>query len=226
MTETDNPTPPESDLALLTEIIRVLREVHTQLPDKDVDGSNDKVSAEQIVQLLAKLEPRAEFQEYRFVLPTYYPDSQVGEQEFRDPYKPVVVYDADGLKIVLGSHDRHDVSVPDIQVERRYGGWVVFLHPEPGGDAAGFVYILDDGQCIIQPELRSELRMVEHDDPIKGLDRPKPEEPKPSHWDDDAEYPVKDWQYEVANGDTRQSYREWVEDRKKQALDLDEEETK
>lgn len=31
-----------------------------------------------------------------------------------------------------------------------------------------------------------------------------------SHWDDHPDHPVEDWQYEVANGDTRQSYKDWV----------------
>jgi hypothetical protein len=30
------------------------------------------------------------------------------------------------------------------------------------------------------------------------------------HWDSHTELPVEDWQTEVANGDTRQSYQEWV----------------
>ena len=34
---------------------------------------------------------------------------------------------------------------------------------------------------------------------------------KISHWEDDHEFPSEDWKYEVANGDTRLGYREWVE---------------
>lgn len=37
---------------------------------------------------------------------------------------------------------------------------------------------------------------------------------KPSIWDADPEYPVADWQFEVANDDTRLGYREWVENQK------------
>ncbi|MBT8355149.1 MAG: hypothetical protein KJO60_11540 [Desulfofustis sp.] len=32
-----------------------------------------------------------------------------------------------------------------------------------------------------------------------------------SHWEEHPNYPLSDWQTEVANGDTRQSYREWWE---------------
>ena len=42
----------------------------------------------------------------------------------------------------------------------------------------------------------------------------------PSHWDEDEKYPVKDWQYEVANDYTRIGYLEWVEHRKEQFDDL------
>ena len=40
---------------------------------------------------------------------------------------------------------------------------------------------------------------------------------KKSHWDEDEKYPVKDWQYEVANDDTRIGYLEWVEHSRFQA---------
>ena len=31
------------------------------------------------------------------------------------------------------------------------------------------------------------------------------------HWVEDADWPVVDWQYDVANGDTRLGYADWVE---------------
>lgn len=30
------------------------------------------------------------------------------------------------------------------------------------------------------------------------------------YWDSDDEHPVSDWQYEVANGDTRLGYHAWL----------------
>lgn len=32
---------------------------------------------------------------------------------------------------------------------------------------------------------------------------------KTSHWDNDPEFPVEDWQLDIANGDTRSGYRDW-----------------
>lgn len=49
---------------------------------------------------------------------------------------------------------------------------------------------------------------VEHDCSIGEL--PELVDDAPSHWDDDPDWPVADWQAEVACDDTRQSYREWV----------------
>lgn len=39
-----------------------------------------------------------------------------------------------------------------------------------------------------------------------------------SHWDEDTGYPVKDWQYEVANDDTRLGYAAWVENQRALAV--------
>ncbi len=30
------------------------------------------------------------------------------------------------------------------------------------------------------------------------------------YWTSDDTFPVKDWQYEVANGDTRRGYHDWL----------------
>jgi len=38
-----------------------------------------------------------------------------------------------------------------------------------------------------------------------------------SHWDEEKDFPVGDWKYEVANDDTRLGYTEWVESQKEQA---------
>ena len=40
-----------------------------------------------------------------------------------------------------------------------------------------------------------------------------------SHWDNDPDYPPEDWRNEVANGDTRQSYQDWVAHQKDAAED-------
>ncbi len=38
----------------------------------------------------------------------------------------------------------------------------------------------------------------------------KPTAAKIPHWEDDPDFASEDWRYEVANGDTRLGYREWV----------------
>lgn len=51
--------------------------------------------------------------------------------------------------------------------------------------------------------------MMPHD----GVDR-RVLELMSGYWDEDSEYPVADWQYDVANGDTRASYLAWVNNQK------------
>ena len=40
------------------------------------------------------------------------------------------------------------------------------------------------------------------------------------HWAEDADWPVADWQYDVANGDTRLSYWQWVDHNRDTAAEV------
>lgn len=96
--------------------------------------------------------------EFRMHVPTYnasaFPkEVEAGERpDFGDPYVPVVVRDADGVRIVLGSLDYSDCDAPDVQIERRPNGWAIFLHPLGGCDPSGLAYFLDDGRSFVVPE--------------------------------------------------------------------------
>lgn len=101
--------------------------------------------------------------------------------EFGDPHIPVLIYRADGIRIVLGSSDYLDDNAPDIHIERRPQGWAIFLHPVPGGDPSGYVYFLDDGRSYVIPEHGSDaIRMVESGDEFAELDTlPKSDRQRP-----------------------------------------------
>lgn len=93
--------------------------------------------------------------ELRIHVPTYYgsgPGAFSDKPEFGSPEVPLLVRPADGLRIVLGSHDYFDATAPDIQIERRANGWAIFLHPVGGGDPSGHIYFLDDGRSFVTPE--------------------------------------------------------------------------
>jgi hypothetical protein len=77
---------------------------------------------------------------------------QPPKAEFDDSRTPVVVREADGVRIVLGSHDYWDPAKPDIQIERRHKGWAIFLHPVGGSDPSGYVYFFDDGRSFVVAE--------------------------------------------------------------------------
>ena len=95
--------------------------------------------------------------ELKICVPTYYGETPSrmrvlpGDCEFGNPYVPVLAHEADGLRIVLGSHELY-ADVPDIAIERRAKGWAVFLHPVGLGDPSGYVYFLDDGRSFLVKE--------------------------------------------------------------------------
>lgn len=80
---------------------------------------------------------------------TYYGNSKTASEEWAPPAVTISAHEEEGLRIVLGSAEHFDTSVPDIAVERRPGGWAIFLHPVPGGDPSGYLYFLDDGRSFI-----------------------------------------------------------------------------
>lgn len=94
----------------------------------------------------------------RLTVPTYYGSAKArylpspSTQEFDAPFVPILARSAEGIKLVLGSHDPDDPEAADIQVERRPGGWVIFLNPVPGGDSSGYICMLDDGRSYAVPE--------------------------------------------------------------------------
>ena len=121
--------------------------------------------------------------DYKVIVPTYNADLFPLEvekhlmPEFGSPEVPVLVYLADGLRVVLGTHDPEDMDKPDIQIERQPNGWVIFLHPVGGSDASGCVYFHDDGRSFVIPEtnigptLRIEARQP--NDEVPGFSPPR-----------------------------------------------------
>lgn len=107
--------------------------------------------------------------ELKVDVPTYYGDSAwapAGERpEFGQPFVSTVVRPAGRLRIVLGSNDYFDDDAPDVQIERRPNGWMIFLRPVGGGEASGQVIFLDDGRSFLIPE-----RHVSSTPPTVALD--------------------------------------------------------
>lgn len=94
--------------------------------------------------------------------------------EFGTPLVPISLEKVEGLRLVLG-FSKPIADAPDISIERRPNGWALFLHPEPGGDASGFVYFIDDGRSFVVPEhgVTPPIEMTEWDRVIPILDRKK-----------------------------------------------------
>jgi hypothetical protein len=94
----------------------------------------------------------------QLIVPTYnrrrFPQQVArGElEEYGAPEVPVLVREADGLRIMLGARDFND-QVPDLLVERQPGAWVVFVHHPGGGDPSCEIYLMDDGRTLVSPEI-------------------------------------------------------------------------
>jgi len=84
-------------------------------------------------------------------VPAYYGTE---DQEFGEPTQHVVVSSDNGVRIQLGGEGcpERDEFPPELVVERRPNGWCLFIISEGGGDASGFVFMLDDGRCFAVPE--------------------------------------------------------------------------
>jgi len=107
--------------------------------------------------------------ELKVDVPTYYGSSAsytAGERpEFGRPFVPTVVRPAGGLRIVLGSDNYFDEDAPDVQIERRPNGWMIFLRPVGGDEVSGQLVFLDDGRSFLIPE-----RHVSSTPPTVALD--------------------------------------------------------
>ena len=72
-------------------------------------------------------------------------------EEYGTPFVPVVIQEAAGIRVVLGTEDCNESRATDILIDRQPNGWVVFLHPF-GGDPSGYVYLCDEGRTIFLKE--------------------------------------------------------------------------
>jgi hypothetical protein len=126
-------------------------------------------------------------EEFKLTVPTYYGTAHCKQNvvdlpDFDSPNVPVLIHEAEGVRIVLGTHDFNDMDKPDIQIERRPKGWAIFLHPVGGGDASGYVYFLDDGRSfLLKEDYWAGSNSIEvlrgHKEPpeIDELDLPEPD---------------------------------------------------
>jgi hypothetical protein len=86
------------------------------------------------------------------------------------------------------------------------------IHRDQNSTATVFDVFDEEGNCT-----RVDLLEIEEEQmgPIAGgqsdlMEQAKAAPAKISYWEDDPEFPVEDWKFEVANGDTRLGYCEWV----------------
>lgn len=77
---------------------------------------------------------------------------------------------------------------------------------------------LDFGECLAEVSEMAGHPLQAEATELIGLRSRDAEEPTDAgalaerygYWQDHPKYPVEDWRFEVANGDSRQSYWDWV----------------
>ena len=117
-------------------------------------------------------------EELKLMVPTYngswLKGSDIELADFDEPSVPVFIHQADGVRIVLGTHDQGDHTKPEVQIERRHNGWMIFLQSRGGCDESGFVVFLDDGRSFVAKQKgygpTESIEMVEYEEAIAELD--------------------------------------------------------
>ena len=107
----------------------------------------------------------------RMIVPTYLATRDPNGPDCGEPQVPVLVGDAEGIRLLLGAEDWYDDEKPDVQIERRPHGWMIFVHPN-AGDAVGFLIMLDDGRTFFVHEYGADPRMEELYEFPQELDHP------------------------------------------------------
>jgi hypothetical protein len=97
---------------------------------------------------------------WRIKVPTYHAAQDPSGPDCGEPNVPILIGDAEGVRLLLGADDWNDYEKPDIQIERRPHGWMIFVHHN-AGDAVGFLIMLDDGRTFYVHEYGADPRMEE-----------------------------------------------------------------
>jgi len=92
---------------------------------------------------------------WKMSVPTYLGaqahDGKIDWPDFTEPNAPVLVHEFEGVRVLMGTHDRMNQDRPDLQIERRPHGWAIFIHPNDG-DPVASLYMMDDGRTFLMPE--------------------------------------------------------------------------
>ncbi len=109
-------------------------------------------------------------EELKLMVPTYVGDceqhnaEETDNPDFGQPFLPVLIHESDGIRVIMGSHDRVNSKVPDVLIERRPKGWVIFLHPIGGSDPSGMIFFCDDGRSYVVKETYGATPAIEERD--------------------------------------------------------------
>jgi hypothetical protein len=133
---------------------------------KEIDRLCDRLGKSRITPKVCEVT-----ETWRMKVPTYLACQDPTGPDIGEPHVPVLIGDAEGIRLLLGTNDWNDYEKPDICIERRPHGWMIFVHHN-AGDAVGFLIMLDDGRTLYVHEYGADPRMEELYEIPQDLDHP------------------------------------------------------
>lgn len=120
---------------------------------KEIDRLCDRLAESQVAPKVCKVT-----ETWRMNVPTYLAAQDTSGPDVGEPHVPILIGDAEGIRLLLGTNDWNDYEKPDIQIERHPHGWMIFVHHNAGG-AVGFLIMLDDGRTFYVHEYGADPRL-------------------------------------------------------------------
>jgi hypothetical protein len=100
-------------------------------------------------------------------------------------------------------HGHERLAIDPVELNKQ----ITWLHEQPMCDE-------NEGIWNLLESIREQGKSDDaggRPDLIEPYRHPNAPTAKIPHWEDDPDFPSEDWKYEVANGDTRLGYHQWVE---------------
>src|SRR5262249_13774896 len=110
---------------------------------------------------------------WRMNVPTYLASQDLNGPDFGESHVPVLIGEAEGIRLLLGADDWNDYEKRNIQIERRPRGWMIFVRHN-AGDAVGFFILMDDGRTFYVHKYGAEPRMEVSYEIPRELDHAQP----------------------------------------------------
>lgn len=114
--------------------------------------------------------------------------------------QPYVLLSRDGLIDLIGRFGAAAAELAGMDDTALMAAFTRLLDADPDGLVEELIELTGNHQEILEVDGWR----------ISSDNQPAPVDTLPAPWDDDPDYPMEGWRYEVRNGDELRGYRDWV----------------